>query len=305
MTSRIEDLLARALLTRERTVPSDVVPHDHGAEPKREAEDNLPTAEGAPPATHTNEAAEAAEDLRALCETLITHTTATDVADFVTDQLPQPRSALALACVLQLTDTDGGARFWWQYAAGAGQPAAAYCLYLHHRALGEDVVASWWHEQTDNVRTTTTSTSEATAEPTVPRPVTSTSTSTILRVLRRLAQQTVRPRTKAVSRLMTYLPPAVNRGYVCEAAIDLPLPGPHFARRINDLLDSAIGHPHVTDSLPARTQADEDELQPPSSATRTGGGKRYALACKREEHDLNAVSAPGWTAFQAADAEKK
>ncbi|MEU3527694.1 hypothetical protein AB0E62_28135 [Streptomyces sp. NPDC038707] len=28
---------------------------------------------------------------------------------------------------LRLTDTDDGARFWRQYAAGAGQPAA-YCL---------------------------------------------------------------------------------------------------------------------------------------------------------------------------------
>ncbi|MGA5121304.1 hypothetical protein [Streptomyces pseudogriseolus] len=67
----------------------------------------------------------AAADLRALCETVVRHTPATAVAAFITDQVPEPRSALVLACVLQLTDTDDGARFWWQYAAGAGQPAAA------------------------------------------------------------------------------------------------------------------------------------------------------------------------------------
>ncbi len=77
----------------------------------------------------------AAEDLCALCETLLAHTPPTAVADFLTDQVPEPRSALALACVLQLADTDEGARFWWQYAAGVGR-AAAYCRYLHHLAQG-------------------------------------------------------------------------------------------------------------------------------------------------------------------------
>ncbi|MFF2521442.1 hypothetical protein [Streptomyces liangshanensis] len=78
-----------------------------------------------------------AVDLRALCESLLPHTPAADVDDFVTEQVPEPRSALA--CVLQMADTDDGARFWWHYATGAGQAAAAYCFYLHHLALGEDV----------------------------------------------------------------------------------------------------------------------------------------------------------------------
>ncbi|MDL5206514.1 hypothetical protein [Streptomyces sp. ALI-76-A] len=30
-----------------------------------------------------------------------------------TDQVPDPCSALVLACILQLTGTDEGARFWW------------------------------------------------------------------------------------------------------------------------------------------------------------------------------------------------
>jgi hypothetical protein len=71
------------------------------------------------------------------------------VAMFVTDQVPEPRAALVLACVLQLTDE--GARFWWQYAADGGQ-AAAYCLDLHHLALGERDTAAFWHRQTDDVQ---------------------------------------------------------------------------------------------------------------------------------------------------------
>ncbi|MEU1710895.1 hypothetical protein ABZ478_37300 [Streptomyces sp. NPDC005706] len=39
--------------------------------------------------------------------------------------------------------TGGEGRSKRQYAAGAGQPAAAYCLYLHRLAAGEDTTASW------------------------------------------------------------------------------------------------------------------------------------------------------------------
>ncbi|MCX4967161.1 hypothetical protein OHA98_20695 [Streptomyces sp. NBC_00654] len=85
----------------------------------------------------------AAADLRALCETLAVHTLAAAVAGFVTDQVPEPRSALLLACVLQLAETGDGARFWWQYAAGAGQPAAAYCPNLPTSPVGEEEVARW------------------------------------------------------------------------------------------------------------------------------------------------------------------
>ncbi len=145
-----------------------------------------------------------------LCETLLTHTPPTAVADFLTDQVPEPRSALALACVLQLSDTDEGARFWWQYAAGAGQ-AAAYCLYLHHLAQGESDAANWWHHQTDDVQSL--SGSPASAPEDGPEPyranwwhpanhvITSTST-TILRVLRHLSANTARTKSAAVLRLM-------------------------------------------------------------------------------------------------------
>ncbi|GGU44270.1 hypothetical protein [Streptomyces violascens] len=245
--NRIEEMLSRALLVRDRAVPRDIVPTT-ASEP-RPAEGPSPTA---------NDPAAAAEDLRALCETLVTHTPACDVATFVTDQVPEPRSALVLACVLQLTDTNDGARFWWEYAAGAGQAAAAYCLYLHHLALGERDTAAWWHRQTEDVPVT------ADAAPPEYRSGTSTdsawhagnhrvtnSTTTILRVLRHLAKYTVRPRSDTVTELMTYVPAAVAVGYLRQPEMDLPMPGPDFARQITTLLESAT-HP-AANRLPART----------------------------------------------------
>jgi hypothetical protein len=233
--TRIEELLTRALLVRARTVPRDIVP---------------PPATSTPSPDHAAQLSapnDAAADLRSLCETLVTHTPPTQIADFVTDQVPEPRSALVLACILQLTDTEEGARFWWQYAAGAGQAAAAYCLYLHHLALGEEDTADWWHRQTDDVQ----------PSPDVPapspdsdsrrthdwnpanHPITSTSTTTILRILRHLSKHTTRSHSTAVTNLMAYIPSAVTAGYLSEPDTELPLPGPGFAHRINALLTTA------------------------------------------------------------------
>ncbi|MGW7277420.1 hypothetical protein ACWGIV_03720 [Streptomyces sp. NPDC054844] len=236
---RIEELLSRALLVRERTVPREA---PRPASPRTRptgnpAQDTVPNA--------------AAQDLYALCETLVLHTPPATVTEFVTDQVPEPRSALVLACILQLTDTDEGARFWWQYAAGAGQAAAAYCLYLHHLALGERDTAAWWHGQTDDV------------QPPPERPawddghswnpadhrLTSASTTQFMRILRHLAKQTVRSRPAAISKLMAYLPAAVTAGYLREPDTELPLPGDEFARRINRLL-ATTDRPHTWQRRP-------------------------------------------------------
>ena len=247
--TRIEEILSRALLVRDRKVPRDIVP----SAPTAAGQDR---PAGSRPASTPNAAA---EDLRALCETLVTHTPATDVADFVTDQLPEPRSALILACVLELTDTSDGARFWWQYAAGAGH-AAAYCLYLHHLALGERDTADWWHRQTDDVQPSPKAPVEEHhpgENPDGPwraaeHRITSTSTTTILRVLRHLAKYTVRPRPAAVTQLMTYVPKAVAVGYLRQPEVELPMPGPDFARRISTLIATAANRPDVFTTLPAR-----------------------------------------------------
>ncbi|MET9914323.1 hypothetical protein ABZZ74_47785 [Streptomyces sp. NPDC006476] len=273
--TRIEEILSRALLVRDRTIPRDVVPPA--------APDALPTDRSAAAAPEDSTPTAAAEDLRALCETLVTNTPATAVADFVTEQVPEPRSALILACVLQLNDTDAGARFWWQYAAGAGQAAAAYCLYLHHLALGESDTADWWHRQTDDVQPT-----PGPAAPTDQRSpevqqawhpadhrITSTSTSTILRILRHLAKYTARPLSAATTELMAYVPTAVAVGYLREPEMDLPTPGTDFARRVSTLLAAAANRPDVITGLPARPNPPKNVphdgthsvVQPPSTTS--------------------------------------
>ncbi|MGQ4431320.1 hypothetical protein ACN6K3_002610 [Streptomyces sp. SAS_260] len=255
----IEDILARALLARDRTVPPDVVPPTTSIGNHRA------------PGTAADEsgAAEAAKDLRALCETVLSHTSPADVADFVTDQVPAPRSALALACVLQLTDTDDGARFWWQYAAGAGQSAAAYCLYLHHLSNGEDDIADWWQQQTEDtappVPTDDTRTQTPPCEPACEREWAPADNrlgefpTTMLRVLRQLARSHHRATT--VTGLMAYLPTAVNIGYL-RHDFEIPLPGPGFARHVGALLRTT---PKTRPSPPRRPEA----LQLPDEHTCT------------------------------------
>ncbi|MER6557431.1 hypothetical protein ABT300_06605 [Streptomyces sp. NPDC001027] len=244
----IEELLSRALLVRERTVPRDIVPH-----PTLPAAGTRPSAKPAPDSSHNA----ASQDLRALCETLVLHTPPTTVAKFVTDQVPEPRSALVLACVLQLTDTDEGARFWWQYAAGAGQAAAAYCLYLHHLALGEWDTADWWHRQTDEVQPSPEPPARDDGHSWNPAEhrITSASTTHFMRILRHLAQQTVRSRPAAIGKLMAYIPTAVTAGYLREPDTELPLPGDGFARRITSLL-AAADRPHTWHRRPSPSAPD-------------------------------------------------
>ncbi|MFG3480120.1 hypothetical protein ACGF3K_33575 [Streptomyces sp. NPDC047980] len=249
--THIEEILSRALLVRDRAVPRDIVPPASNTSTE-------PFPPGDAPVQNRTSVA-AAADLRALCETLVTHTPADDVADFVTEQLPQPRSAMILACVLQLTDTDDGARFWWQYAAGAGQAAAAYCLYLHHLALGEKDTANWWHQQTDEVNPPSspdqpsqqTESEERTWHP-AGKQVSHASTSTMLRILRHLAKYTPRPQSAVVTELMDYIPTAVAAGYLRQPEMDLPVPGPDFAHRVSALLEAAVDRPDPSGRLPAR-----------------------------------------------------
>ncbi|GAA2230852.1 hypothetical protein [Streptomyces nogalater] len=57
------------------------------------------------------------------------------------------------ACSLHLANHPESARFWWQFAAGAGHGAAAYCLYLHHLISGELREAKHWWEQVGDILT--------------------------------------------------------------------------------------------------------------------------------------------------------
>ncbi|MEU6680321.1 hypothetical protein [Streptomyces sp. NPDC046925] len=262
----IADLLSRALLVRDRTVPRDIVPLSRA--------DHTPA--GAP-AGRQHRYTEAAENLRSLCETLVVHTPASALADFVTEQVPQPRSALVLACLLQLTETGDGARAWWEYAAGAGQAVAAYCLYLHHLSLGEEEVAAWWHGQSADDDYTLPTEPQAQEEE-VPevewhpgvRQATS-STATILRVLRNLARTPGRrPHSWAVSQLMAYVPTAVAVGYLRQPDIALPVPGRDFAAQITARLNTQ--HCTMWEDTRSTDPAGEHTGPQPAGPHGTAGG---------------------------------
>ncbi|MGW1094205.1 hypothetical protein ACWD5W_00285 [Streptomyces sp. NPDC002455] len=277
MTS-IEELLSRALLVRDRTTPRDIVPSHETPRPDHEAT-----------ATPTT-AATATEDLRALCEALVTHTPGAAVADFITDQVPEPRSALVLACVLQLTGTDDGARFWWQYAAGAGQPAAAYCLYLHHLALGDRTAADWWHHQADDPQLPEDQ--QPLPHPTAQEdPRDPPTTPTILRMLRHLAKGTARARTAKLTELMAYVPTAVVAGYLREPDMDLPMPGRDFAGHINTLLTTkaASPYPDRSSDLPARPDPSTRKSRRPGSSY-LRSDNRTCQSEERSEQDLPACA---------------
>ncbi|MGW3835155.1 hypothetical protein [Streptomyces microflavus] len=230
----LEELLSQARLVRDRVVPPDIIPTRPDPDPES-APGPDPAAPGRDPRLADAPAHPAAQDLRALCATLVTHTPATTVARFLTDQLPEPRSALILACVLQLTDTEDAARFWWQYAAGAGQSAAAYCLHLHHLARGEEDTARFWHDQMDHTPPPSSAPAPDHGERLDTAPA-----ATMLRVLHHLSRQRPpRPSSATVTSLMTYMPTATAVGYLREPDMELPLPGPDFARTIRTLLTAA------------------------------------------------------------------
>jgi hypothetical protein len=153
------------------------------------------------------------EELATLCRTVIEQDGALHhMAAFLGRRIPQPDGARVLGCVLQLAGREDSARFWWQFAAGAGDGAAAYCLYLHHLALGEVWEAELWHKEADP----------------------ESGPGLVLRVLARL-QGEQRYLTAAAAAVVHYVPGAVQ--FVDE--IELPLPAADFAQRIEELADTA------------------------------------------------------------------
>lgn len=106
---------------------------------------------GSPPAPSTpcRPAAlpeQAAHQLWALSRNVITDSEAAEyIARF--DDVRDPGGALAFACLLDLADMEDGAQFWWQFAAGAGNPTSALCLYLMHLRRGEMRDARHWAGQ--------------------------------------------------------------------------------------------------------------------------------------------------------------
>ncbi|MGW2645537.1 hypothetical protein ACWC2T_11615 [Streptomyces sp. NPDC001393] len=229
--TEIDALLARARLRRHPDVPADTIPYEDSDYPGY-GEDltRVADARTADPA--------ATRDLRTLCDSLL-GALAPGTLRFLTDQLPEPECAWLLGCALHVAGTDDGARFWWQYAAGAGHAPAAYCLSLHHRARGEAHAAAFWYDQTGLDATTDHDTIPVTG--TCP-PVSCTfdaSVPTVLRVLSRLTSPGARRRPLRTDAVTTYVAHAVRRGYARHPGVEIPVPGPRFADRVSSLLTEA------------------------------------------------------------------
>jgi len=117
------------------------------------------------PAVETARAAQAGQRLKVVCRWLLNEPDAAAHVDKIadgpgrgplTEEQMDLDGALVFACLLYLTGHQESAQFWWQLAAGAGSRAAAYCLHLHHLALGETRAAwHWFHQLTHSMADTT------------------------------------------------------------------------------------------------------------------------------------------------------
>ncbi|WP_328663259.1 hypothetical protein [Streptomyces sp. NBC_00328] len=149
----IDDLLADARITTTLRDGFDV-----GAALRRLAADAAGAA--ARPNPDMLRAAQAGQRLSTVCRWILNKPDAAHHVDRLAQEPDAPLDvghldvdgALVFACLLHLTGHPESAQFWWQLAAGAGHRAAAYCLHLHHLALGEAREARHWlHEVTESV----------------------------------------------------------------------------------------------------------------------------------------------------------
>ncbi|MFD3611124.1 hypothetical protein ACFWXA_24180 [Streptomyces atroolivaceus] len=266
MTPHITEFLSRARLVTTPYTQEDI----DAAEARLHARLRNTAAPPPPIPTVPEETTEqeAAQNLQTLCETVVTRKTALSTLDtFLTPQLPEPPGARVLGCILQLAESEENARFWWQYAAGAGDPAASYCLYLHHLALGEHGEADWWHEQTERIQSALPSSDDSTdAEPDIKEDevpdavsdalhaVTTSDASllpTALRVLGALKTEPA-PVPAVVGAVLDYVPAAVG----AIGDFELPLPAPGFTDRIRTLTKTtntpAASRPRLRNRLQTR-----------------------------------------------------
>ncbi|WP_217238375.1 hypothetical protein [Streptomyces sp. AC555_RSS877] len=223
-------LLARARLQADQPATADTVAYEDCAYLDLDPDtDSLP---GEPADTA------AVELLDHLCDVVVT-TVAPDALQFLTGQLPEPTSAWLLGCALRLAGVDDGARFWWQYAAGAEFTPAAYCLSLYHRARGEAHAAAFWQDQT-GLDTTDASDTLIVSGICPPEHQLSfdASISTVLRILSRLDAPGQRSRTRRADAITNYTANAVTRGYRRYPGVEIPVPEPRFADRIRFILSA-------------------------------------------------------------------
>jgi hypothetical protein len=192
------------------------------------------------PAGEGRDEAEVFQYLAILCRTVVEQEGAFQhMAGFLGGRVPQPEGARVLGCVLQLAGREDSARFWWQFAAGAGDGAAAYCLYLHHMTLGETWEAELWHRQAGPGGSLPpgTGTGDGTGAGADAdedeAPVDGSNPALVLRVLTLLYGDRTYL-TAAAEAVVHYVPDAVR--FVDE--LELPLPDHDFARRIGEMTEA-------------------------------------------------------------------
>ncbi|GAA2280444.1 hypothetical protein GCM10010145_59620 [Streptomyces ruber] len=272
----IDDLLAQSLLLQDPQVPSDTIAYEDTAYPASTGEGtSLWDGYGHDPVDDA-----AAQRLRALCEAAVAHCAPGQLADFITDQLPAPRGAWILGCVLQLADASDGARFWWQYAAGAGDPAASYCLHLHHLASGDVYAAAFWQEQTGS-EAQQDSPATGNDRPTYDLNA-NTSIPTVLHVLSRLASVTRRKHTETTAAVIDFVAAAVASGYDLNPDCEIPTPGEGFAEQLEIIIAATLAStpstrhsetsartlPHRPPHMHAIRSLNEKRAQQPETSTR-------------------------------------
>ncbi|MCF3118975.1 hypothetical protein IPZ68_04515 [Streptomyces arenae] len=270
VTSPIDHLLARARLI--------------DAVPTARAGDERPTPYAALPRAHAparrrgrdNRAGDAAWDLRTLCETVVTGAAVDALSrGFLTQTVPaEPAAARVLGCILHLGDVQDGARFWWQFAAGAGDHPSSYCLALQHRSLGEEAAAAWWFEQIPGATEPDEQVRAVPGRlPPIRRPA---SLPTTLRILSRLRpDRRPRARQPVIGAVMDYVVSTVK---FVDDDLELPLPGPEFIARIRALTSSGTLRPSVS---PPPPDPDPDPLP-----TRHRDGSAISSAHRRVVLDL-------------------
>ncbi|MER8236099.1 hypothetical protein [Streptomyces sp. NPDC094049] len=99
-----------------------------------------PAPDGYFPTMH----AQADQRLTTLSDYLLRHRDAAEHVAQLAHEGIDDDGALRFASLLFLVDEREGARFWWGFAAGAGNPLAAQCLYLYHLSRGELRDADHW-----------------------------------------------------------------------------------------------------------------------------------------------------------------
>ncbi|WPO76216.1 hypothetical protein [Streptomyces sp. KN37] len=281
--STVDALLAQSLLLPHPHVPSDVVGYDDLGYAGLTEDFLLRDGEGSQPADDR-----AAQNLTALCEAVVARCTIEQLADFLTDQVPQPEAAWILGCALQLADADDGARFWWQYAAGAGDAPASYCLYLQHLAHGDTHAAALWQDQA-SFHAPRQGDAADTGEQAPARQVMTadTSLSTLLRVLSRLSRTVPRTHTQAAQAVIEFVAASVSAGYHRNPDLELPLPGSHFVEQLVILAASLADRPGTTETgpaedLPNRNGCGTDHLPVPG---RGADPERLLVKVTADEHE--------------------